>query len=81
MVNYLVNNSWADEWDSAHFSTGKTEAPAIVELMLSTHEGLDSTPSTTKEEGEEKKKKRSLGIVVQVCNPRSLEVATGDLRI
>lgn len=58
MVNYLVNSSWPDEWDSAHFSTGKTEAPAIVELMLSIHEGLDSTPSTTKakEEGKEKEK-------------------------
>lgn len=59
MVNYLVNNSWADEWDSAHFSTGKTEAPAIVELMLSIHEGLDSTPSTTKEKEEEKEKEKS----------------------
>lgn len=80
MVNYLVNNSWADEWGSAHFSTGKTEAPAIVELMLIIHEGLDSTPSITKEE-EEGKEKRGLDIVVQVCKPRSLEVATGDLRI
>lgn len=59
LVNYLVSNSLADERDSAHFSTGKTEVSAIVELMLSIHEGLDSTPSTKKEKEEGKEKEKS----------------------
>lgn len=61
LVNYLVSNCLADEWDSAHFSTGKTEVSAIVELMLSIHihEGLDSTSSTKKEKEEGKEKEKS----------------------
>lgn len=62
------------------FSDGKTEAPAVVEFMLSIHEGLDPIPSIKKEE-EEGKEEEKLDMVVQICNPRDLETATGDLRI
>lgn len=81
MVNYLVSDSVAGEWGSTHFSDGKTEVPAVVEFLLCIYVGLDSISSTKKKKRRKGRKKRRLDMVVQVCNPRDLEAATGDLEI